>query len=126
MKLIASRAIASTVSGTGPAGGRYAGVIEQDDLAVGGEGAADSGVVVVQVAHEMVEEHQRSVPRVAETAVGEPYPVGLGEQGRRRVLHDLRHNASVPAAARHRYPQPDCTAADRQRTTGNGQVQSSC
>jgi hypothetical protein len=60
--------------GHGRAGRRDAGVIEQDDLAVAGEGVAQGRVVVIQGAHEVLEQHQRRTFRHPGTAVCEADP----------------------------------------------------
>jgi hypothetical protein len=103
MKLIASRAIDGV--GHGPAGGSHPGIVEQDDLAVAGERVADGWVVVIQGAHEVLEEHQRktfghpgtAVRRDPETAVREAYSASLNVLGKGHVLGELGHDASVPA-----------------------------
>src|SRR6202044_145670 len=61
----------------GPAGGSHAGVVEQDDLAVGGEGVAEGRVVVIQGAHEVLEKHQRGTSGNTETTVREACPATL-------------------------------------------------
>jgi hypothetical protein len=75
------------------AAGGDAGVVEQDDLAVGGEGVADGRVVVVEVSDEVLEEHERDAPalRVAEAAVGEADAVGLDEPGGGGVVGVVVH-----------------------------------
>jgi hypothetical protein len=82
--------------GHSPAGGRHPGVVEQDDLAVAGEGVAQGRVVVIQGAHEVLEKHQRRTTGHPETAVGETYPAALGVLGGRRVMRERSHDASVP------------------------------
>ena len=92
-------------AGHGPAGGSHAGVVEQDDLAVDSEGVAQSRVVVIQGAHEVLEEHQRKTfghPETAvrgdpETAVREAYSAALSILGEGHVLRELSHDASIPA-----------------------------
>ncbi len=83
--------------GDGPAGGGYTGVVEQNDLTVAGEGVAQSGVVIVQGAHEMLEEQQWSASGEPETTVGEACPASLGVLGRGCVVRELSHDVSVPA-----------------------------
>jgi hypothetical protein len=91
-------------AGHGPAGGSHPRVVEQDDLAVGGEGVAQSWVVVIQGAHEVLEEHQRRPSGRPETAVCETYPASLDVLGTGHVLGELGHGASVPAGSPRRYP----------------------
>jgi hypothetical protein len=63
-----------------------------------GEGVAQGRVVVIQGAHEVLDEHQRRTPGDPEAAVGEACPAALGDQGWGRVMRELSHDASVPAA----------------------------
>ena len=63
-----------------------AGVVGEDDLAARGESVGDGRVVVVEVAHEVLEQHDRRADRVAEAPVGEPDPVDLDEPCRRGVV----------------------------------------
>jgi hypothetical protein len=84
-------------AGHGSAGGSHPRVVEQDNLAVGGEGIAQSWVVVIQGAHEVLEEHQRKTFGHPEAAVGEAYPASLNVLGKGHVLGELSHDASVPA-----------------------------
>src|SRR5579859_4661587 len=83
--------------GHGPAGGPHAGVVEQDDLAVDGEGVAQRGIVIVQGAHEVLEEHQRRTFGPPEPAVRESYSAAVNEPRGGRVMRELSHSASVPA-----------------------------
>jgi hypothetical protein len=80
-----------------------AGVVEQDDLAVGGQRVGQGGVVVIQRPHEMLEEHQRGPAWPAEPAVTEADAAGLGELRRGGVMRELRHgtvlHGSVAVAA---------------------------
>ena len=80
------------------AGGGDSGVVEQDDLAVGGEPVADRRVVVVEVADEVLEEHDRGAAgvRVAEAAVGEPDAAGLDELGGGGVVGVVAHGGASP------------------------------
>jgi len=95
MKLAASRAIASMVSGTAPLDEATPAFVEQDDLPVAGEDVAYSRVVIIQGAHEVLEEHQRKTSGPPETAVGEADPAALGVLGGRRVMRERTHDASV-------------------------------
>ena len=63
-----------------------AGVVGEDHLTVGGEVIGDRRVVVVEVAHEVLQQHDRRADRVAEAPVGETDSVGVDELGRRGVV----------------------------------------
>ena len=54
---------------------------KMQELIVGGEGITQSRVVVIQGAHEVLEEHQRRTFGHPETAVGEAYPASLNVPG---------------------------------------------
>jgi hypothetical protein len=84
--------------GYGPAGGPDAGVVEQDDVAIDSEGIAQIGIVVVQGAHEVLEEHQRRTLGPTEPAVRESYAADLSKLRGSCVMRELVHKASVPAA----------------------------
>jgi hypothetical protein len=60
-----------------------AGVVGEDHFAARGERVGDGRVVVVEVAHEVLEQHDRRADRFAETPVGELNPVRIDESGRR-------------------------------------------
>ena len=62
-----------------------AGVVGEDHLAAHGEGVGDGRVVVVEVAHEVLEQDHRRADRIAEASVGEASPVRFDESCRRRV-----------------------------------------
>ena len=79
-----------------PEPSQLAGVVEQDDLAVAGERVTHSRVVVIQGAHEVLEEHQRRSFGDPETAVREAYSAALSVLGGGRVLRERSHDASVP------------------------------
>jgi hypothetical protein len=83
------------VSGS-PAGGSHPGVVEQDDLAIGGEGVAQGWVVVIQGPHEVLEKQHRRASGDPETAVGEAYPATLYELGGDGIVRELSHDASFP------------------------------
>jgi hypothetical protein len=53
--------------------------------------------VVIQGAHEVLEEHQRKTFGHSEAAVGETYPASLDVLGKGHVLGELSHDVSVPA-----------------------------
>ena len=84
--------------GHGAGGGRYAGVVEQDDLAVAREVVAQGRVVVIHGAHEVLEEHQRRTAGGPEAAVAEACSAGLGVLGGGCVVGEVSHDPSVPAA----------------------------
>ena len=63
-----------------------AGVVGEDHLAARGEGVGYRRVVVVEVAHEVLEQHDRRADRVAEAPVGEADPVRFNEACRRGVV----------------------------------------
>ena len=78
-----------------PAGRRHAGVVEQDDLTVGGETVGDGRVMVIERAHKVLEEHQRPAAGHAEPAVREPDAFRLDELGCGGVVRELLH-VSLP------------------------------
>src|SRR6202790_2028974 len=63
-----------------------AGVVGEDYLPAHGEGVGYHWVVVVEVSHEVLEQHDRRADRVAEASVGEAGPVGFDEFGRDCVV----------------------------------------
>ena len=63
------------------------GVVGEDHLVAHSESVSDRRVVVVEVAHEMLEQHDRRTDRVAEAPVGEADPLDLDEPCRPGVVH---------------------------------------
>ena len=62
------------------------GVVGEDHLAAGGERVGNRRVVVVEVAHEVLQQHDRGAAGVSEAAVGEAGSVRFNELGRRGVV----------------------------------------
>lgn len=55
------------------------GIVEQDDVVVGGEAVGDLRVLVVQVSREVVHEDKRELTPLSPTPVGESITVHLNE-----------------------------------------------
>ena len=70
--------------------------VEQDDLAVAGEGSAQGRGVVIHGAHEVLAEHRRRTSGDPGTAVAEACSASLGVLDGDCVLRELGHDASVP------------------------------
>jgi len=60
-------------------------------FAARGEGVGDRRVVVVEVAHEVLEQHDRRVDRPAEAPVREADPADLDKSRRRGVVREPGH-----------------------------------
>jgi Peptidase dimerisation domain len=73
-----------------------AGVVEQDDLASGGERVADGGVEVVEVAHELLGEDQRGTCGDPEAAVSETSTADFQEPGESGRSEGSNHGWLAP------------------------------
>jgi hypothetical protein len=78
--------------GGGAGGGGDTGVVEQDDLAINGERVGQHRVVVVEVAHEVLNEDQGNTAGGTEAAIGEADAVRLDELGRDGVVRIGGHS----------------------------------
>ena len=66
--------------------GANAGIVDQDDLALGSQSVGERRIPVVEVAAEMLQHHERLNRRTAETTVHEPYPASFDDLRRCRVV----------------------------------------
>jgi hypothetical protein len=78
--------------GGGAGGGGDTGVVEQDDFALKGERVGQRRVVVVEVAHEVLDEDQGDAVGGTEAAVGEANAVRLDELGGNGVVRVCGHD----------------------------------
>ena len=69
--------------------GADAGVVDQDDLALGCERIGECGIPVVQVAAEVLQHHERQLGRAPEAAVRELHARRLDELGLSGVVAGL-------------------------------------
>ena len=74
MKVIASRAMASMASGTVPLEDATPALLNKMTSRSPAKASLNGWIVVVQGAHEVLEEHQRKTSGDPETAVREAYP----------------------------------------------------
>jgi hypothetical protein len=64
-------------------------VVGEDHLAALSESLGDRRVVVVEVPHEVLQQHDRCAERISEPPVGEAGSAGVEESGRRGVVREL-------------------------------------